>query len=126
MRDALRVTIGGLGALIATVVTHYVSVPFGDAVSALIGFGIAYSISHRLTPDRSGRAPERFEIASRPPSWLWIARRASVAAAVLALYYGDHLLYHFGMHGLARKLLAVALATIALATGFSLTRWPRE
>ena len=70
------------------------------------------------------REPPFLGIA-RPPLWATAGRRIAVIAGAVALLFGDRALYRLGVHGLPRKLGAVAIATGVLALGFWLTRWPR-
>ncbi len=120
-----RVLAGGVGAMLATLLAHFVNVVVGDAVASLAGFLVGYALAGLLSPSRAPPAPARFDLATRKPAALDLLRRLSVAAAALAFYFGDRLLYALGMHGLPRKLAAVAVATLILAVGFWLTEWPR-
>ena len=129
---------GGAGAAAATVVAHYFDVIVGDAVAAVIGFAAAYAIARRIQSRAVGAAHsgsaaqtepapirEPFLGIARPPRWATAGRRIAVVAGALALLFGDRALYRFGIHGLPRKLGAVAIATATMAVGFWLTRWPR-
>lgn len=111
---------GGAGALAGTVVSHFVYVVVGDAIAALIGFVAAYA----LCAGRSRRSATD-DVDSRP-SWVSAGRRVAAIAAALVLVLGDSAVYRMGMHGLGRKVVAVALATGVLAFGAWLTRWPRR
>jgi hypothetical protein len=108
-----------LGALATTAAAHFVYVVVGDGVAALIGFVAGYAnCAHR-----SSRSPS--VEGDPPPFSIVAARRAAVIAAALVLVMGDRALYRMGMHGLGRKLGAVALATAVFALGAWLSRWPR-
>ena len=96
-----RVLAGGLGAVIATVFAHYFNVVVGDAAAALIGFAVGYAIVYRIAAGRLGTL--------------------SMAGGALALFLGDRGLYQLGMHGLPRKLGAIAIAVAVIAGAVQLT-----
>jgi len=116
-----HIATGGASAAAATIALHFVSLPYLDETpGAALAFFSGYWLAGRKWPADPPR--ERFAPRDSRPAWLVIARRAAVVASVLAYFIAYRLAFLADLHGLPRKLSALAAATAALLLGFRLTR----